>query len=92
MTQDGIEEDLRSLNISSSSSVHDEATNSHGAQSEASNMHQRAKLLLDELVRFQQYLKERKRENAIYLTAFKSDLQQELKLLEKVRCLPCEED
>jgi hypothetical protein len=86
MTQDAIEEDLTSLNISSSSSVHDEVTDTHGAQSQAADMHQRAKLLLDELVCFQQYLKDKKREDAVYLSAFKSDVQQELKLLEKVLC------
>jgi hypothetical protein len=85
MTQNGITGEMSSVNISSSSSIHNQGTDSRGARSLASDMQQRAKLLLDEIVQFQQYLKEKKREDAIYLNPFKSDVKLELKLLEKVQ-------
>jgi hypothetical protein len=72
------------LNISSSSNGHIESAENHEAQSQASDMQQRARLLLDELVQFQLYLKERKREDVANLTSIKTDVQNELKLLEKV--------
>lgn len=84
MTQDSIEGELNSLNIPSSPNLHDELTENHEARSEASDMQQRARILLDEIDQFQQYLREMKQEDAVYLKGFKSDVQQELKLLEKV--------
>lgn len=84
MTQYSIERDMDSLDISSSPSPHEESTDNHKVRLQASDMHQRARLLLDELVHFQQYLDEIKKEDTLYLKSFKSDVQQELKLLEKV--------
>lgn len=86
MTQNGIEGELNSLNISTPSSGHHEPEEENNeSKSQALDLQRRAKLLLEELVQFEQYLKERKRENTIYLTPFKSDVKNELKLLEKVR-------
>jgi hypothetical protein len=84
MARDGLEGDMSSLDISTTSTGYEEFTDRHEAQFQAIDMPLRARLLLDELSEFQQYLKDRKREDAIYLRAFKSDVQQELKLLEKV--------
>lgn len=84
MTQNGIEGELGSLSISSPSNIHVDDTESHEEKSQAMDIQQRAKLLLEELVQFELYLKEKKREGTVYLTAFKSDVQNELKLLEKV--------
>jgi hypothetical protein len=84
MTQNGIEGELGSLSISSPSNLHVEPAESHEVKSQALDLQQRAKLLLEELVQFELYLKERKRESTVYLNAFKSDVQNELKLLEKV--------
>lgn len=85
MSQYGIQDDMESLKISGQSS-HEEREDIDEAQSQALDMQQRAKLLLDELGQFQQYLKDNKKERSIYLTAFKSDIQLELKQLEKVEC------
>lgn len=84
MAQDGPEGDMSSLNISSTATGHEDFIECNETRSQASDMQQRAKLLLDELTQFQQYLKNRKRDDVVYLGAFKSDVQQELKLLEKV--------
>lgn len=83
MTQNGIQHDMQCLNISKPSSDENETLERNESQSQALDMLQRARLLLDELSRFQQHLKDLKVEDALYLTAFKSDVHLELQLLEK---------
>lgn len=75
---------MSSLNISGSSNGHIESAENHEVQSQASDMQQRARLLLDELVQFRLHLKERKREDVANLVGIQTDVQNELKLLEKV--------
>jgi hypothetical protein len=50
----------------------------------ASDMQQRCRVLLDELEQFHSYLKRQRRENHVELRTFKSGLQAEMKLLDKV--------
>jgi hypothetical protein len=50
----------------------------------ASNMQQRCQLLLEELEQFQSCLKRQRRENHVELRTFKSSLQAEMRLLDKV--------
>lgn len=91
MNHHDIQDDTESLSISGSSS-HDEHKDNAEAQSQALDMQHRAKLLLDELGQFQQYLQDNKMERSIYLSSFKSDIQLELKQLEKVNCIHTKSD
>lgn len=52
----------------------------------ALDMQRRCRLLLDELEQFQAYLKKQNRENDIELRTFKSDVQSEMKFIDKVGC------
>lgn len=54
----------------------------------ALDMQQRCRLLLDELEQFQAYLRERKKANNVELRTFKSGLQAEMKLIDKVISKP----
>lgn len=86
MNHHGTQDDTESLSISGSS-FHDEYKDNAEAQSQALDMQHRAKLLLAELGQFQQYLQDNKMERSICLSSFKSDIQSELKQLEKVNCI-----
>jgi hypothetical protein len=50
----------------------------------AVDMQQRCRILLEEVEQFQSHLKQQRRENQVELRTFKSSLQAEMKLLDKV--------
>jgi hypothetical protein len=50
----------------------------------ALDMQRRCRLLLDELEQFQAYLKKQSKENDVELRTFKSDVQSEMKFIDKV--------
>ncbi|PSS12989.1 hypothetical protein M430DRAFT_105723 [Amorphotheca resinae ATCC 22711] len=74
---------MGSLDISDSFNGHVESAKDYEGESHVLDMQQRARLLLEELEQFQTYLKEKKKEDTVHLSSFKTDVQHELKLLEK---------
>jgi hypothetical protein len=86
MSLDTVEREMGSLDNSDSFNGHVESAKDYEGESHVLDMQQRARLLLEELEQFQTYLKEKKKEDTVHLSSFKTDVQHELKLLEKVRC------
>jgi hypothetical protein len=52
----------------------------------ALDMQRRCRLLLEELEQFQAYLKRQSKENDVEVRTFKSDVQSEMKFIDKVCC------
>jgi hypothetical protein len=96
---DALHEDMADLDITTNGSetptgtaVESEATlvteadTGNDGPTLALNMQKRCRLLLDELEQFQAYLKEQGKENTAELRAFKTEVQSEMRLIDKVIC------
>lgn len=81
--------DMANLTLSETTTPVDSSTGDGeeiDAQKLASDMQQRCQTLLQELEQFQAHLKQKKKQNDVELRTFKTGLQAEMKLIDKVIC------
>lgn len=84
--RDILHEDMGGLDMTPPTNSSGMPDDTESVPAAALDMQRRCRLLLDELEQFQAYLKKQSKENDVELRTFKSDVQSEMKFIDKVHC------